>query len=296
MAFKWIGKSFDGKSVTLHRLENQHFQFPKYFNSAWESQNSELIRIGTVVDVETTGLNHSQDHVIEIGVRQFKFNRETGELLALGASYSAFQDPGVPISAEITALTGITDEMVKGQKIDWAKVDESFNGSGIIIAHNAGFDRPFIEQSSTLSPKKIWGCSFQQIDWSKKGFTSQKLEILSIFHGFFNDSHRALSDADSLLYLISVKDESTGAPYLRELLTQARKITIQMIASQSPFESKDHLRLRNYRWDAQNKYWAKEIEKDELASELSWLEEFVYKGTFKGRHLEIQPVDHFKAQ
>ena len=286
MAFNWIGKSEDGKSVLLHRLENHHFKFG--------SCSPELMRTGTVIDVETTGLNQSQDTVIEIGVRQFQFNRESGELLSLGESYSAFQDPGSPLSAEVISITGITDSMVKGQKINWAKVDELLQSSSIIIAHNASFDRPFIEQLSKVSSKKIWGCSLKQVDWQSKGFTSQKLDILSIYHGFFNDAHRALSDSDSLLYLLSLKSQN-GFPYLQELLNQARKTTIQMIASQSPFESKDDLRLRNYRWDASNKYWAKEIEKEQLQSELEWLEKVVYKGPFRGKHLEIQPVDHFKS-
>ena len=288
MSFNWIGKSADGKTVLLNRLENHHFKFS-------DCSNSDLVRYGSVVDVETTGLNQATDQVIEIGVRQFKFNRESGELLFLGTSYSAFQDPGVPLSEEVMSITGITDEMLKGQKIDWAKVDELLNSSSIIIAHNASFDRPFIDSKSSVSSKKIWGCSLRQVDWMEKGFTSQKLDILSIYHGFFNYAHRALSDSDSLLYLLSMRNKN-GTPYLQELLNQARKVTIQMIASQAPFESKDQLRLRNYRWDAQNKYWAKEIEKEQLADELKWLEEVVYHGPFKGRHLEIQPVDHFKTQ
>jgi DNA polymerase-3 subunit epsilon len=287
MAFNWIGKSEDGKTVVLNRLEEHHFKFSK--------ASPELVRTGAVVDVETTGLNYTQDHIIEIGIRLFQFNRETGELLSLGASYSSFQDPGQSISAEVTSITGITDAMVKGQKIDWTKVDELLGASQIIIAHNASFDRPFIDQKSVCSTKKIWGCSLRQIDWSAKGFTSQKLDVLSIYHGFFNDAHRALSDADSLLYLLSLKNDEKHGTYLHELLGQARKITIQMIASQSPFESKDHLRLRNYRWDAQNKYWSKEIDQEQLQDELKWLEEVVYQGAFRGRYTEIQPVDHFKS-
>ncbi len=287
MAFNWIGKSADGLTVTLQKLENHHFKFSS-------CSNSDLIRVGSIIDVETTGLNQEADQVIEIGVRQFQFNRETGELIALGSSYSAFQDPGFPISAEVTQITGITDEMVKGQKIDWGLVDEILASSQIIIAHNASFDRPFIDARSAVSSKKIWGCSLKQIDWNAQGFTSQKLEILSIYHGFFNDAHRALSDSDSLLYLLSLKSKNSS-PYLKELLNQAKKVTIQMIASSSPFESKDHLRLRNYRWDASNKYWAKEIEKEQLSDELKWLEEVVYQGSFRGRYLEIQPVDHFKS-
>ena len=295
MAFKWIGKSADGKEVTLKRLEESHFQFPPYFNSEWASAHADVIRTGAVLDVETTGLAHGQDKVIELGVRPFKFNRETGELLSLEQPYSSFQDPGEPITAEITALTGITDEMVKGHKIEWSEVDQCLSRCDILIAHNAGFDRPFIDGATTVSSGKIWGCSFRQVDWSKKGLTSQKLEVLAIFHGFFNDSHRALSDADSLLHLLSFKDEMTGFPYLRELLNQARKTTIHMMASNSPFESKDHLKNRNYRWDAAQKHWAKEIEKDLLNDEIKWLEETVYKGKFKGKYQEIAPADHYKA-
>lgn len=295
MAFQWIGKSEDGLTVTLHRLEQKHFKTPAYFNTEWEKQHADLIRIGSVLDVETTGLNQSQDKVIEIGVRQFKFNRESGEVLVFGESYSSFQDPGMALSEEVTRITGITDAMVKGHQIDWKKVDEMLHTSSIIIAHNAGFDRPFIDRVSAVSPKKIWGCSYQQVDWTAKGYPTQKLEVLSIYHGFFNESHRALSDADSLLYLLSLKNQKIGTAYLQELLNQARKTTIQMIASQSPFESKDHLRLRNYRWDAQNKFWSKEIEQTHLSDELKWLEEVVYQGPFRGRYLEILPSDHFKA-
>ncbi len=295
MAFQWIGKSSDGKTVTLHRLENHHFQFPEYFSPEWESSNFDLIRTGAVLDVETTGLNHTQDQIIEIGIRQFKFNRQTGEILSLGESYSGFQDPGVPLSKEVTVITGITDDMVRGKTIDWSNVDHLLNQSSIIIAHNAGFDRPFIDRVSSISPKKVWGCSFRQIDWEKKGYTSQKLEVLSIYHGFFNDSHRALSDSDSLVYLLSLKNQESNNPYLLELLNQARKTMVNVIASHSPFDSKDHLKNRNYRWDAPNRHWYKVIEKDELPEELKWLEEVVYLGTFKGRHQEILPVDQFKA-
>ncbi len=295
MAFQWIGKSSDGKTVTLHRLEPHHFQFPEYYSLEWEAANPDSVRVGSILDVETTGLNQSQDQVIEIGVRQFKFNRITGEVLSFGESYASFQDPGIPLSQEVTAITGITDEMVKGQLIDWSAVDQLLINSSIIIAHNAGFDRPFIDRFSEVSPKKVWGCSFKQIDWESKGYTSQKLEVLSIYHGFFNDSHRALSDSDSLIYLLSLKNQMDGNPYLLELLNQARKTMVNVIASQSPFESKDHLKNRNYRWDAPNRHWYKLIEKDELADELRWLEEVVYLGTFKGRHQEIPPVDQFKA-
>jgi DNA polymerase-3 subunit epsilon len=296
MAFQWIGKSTDGKTVTLQKLESEHFKAPAYFNLEWESAHADLVRIGCVVDVETTGLQHKNDKIIELAIRQFKFNRATGEVLRFGDTYSEMQDPGVPISAEIQELTGITDAMVKGKKIDWARAHALFEQSQMIIAHNASFDRPFLDQSLPVSSAKVWACSLKQVDWNDKGFPSQKLEILGIYHGFFNDSHRALNDVDSLLYLLSLTDAHTQKPYFLELMENARKPTVHVVAAQSPFESKDHLRNRKYSWDANEKYWAKFVQKEELPAEIKWLEEVVYRGAFRGRSAEIQPVDHFKAK
>ena len=141
MAFQWIGKSPDGKTVTLKRLESSHFQFPQ------TPTPPELIRTGVVLDVETTGLNSELAQIIEIGLRSFTFNKETGHILSLADSYSAFQDPGIPLDPEIVSLTGITDEMLQGQTIDWKRVDQVLSSAQIIIAHNAAFDRPFIEKN-----------------------------------------------------------------------------------------------------------------------------------------------------
>ncbi len=296
MTFKWLGKSADGKTITLRQLELAHFKFPAYFTPEWEALHATEIRVGAVIDIESTGLSNEKDQIIEIGVRQFKFNRVTGELLSLEKHYSGFQDPGEPLSEEIKALTGITDEQLKGQSIDWSAVNALFSTSHLLIAHNAAFDRPFVDQQSTVSSEKIWACSLRQIDWTAKGFPTQKLEMLSVFHGFFNDAHRALADADSLLYLLTFSDASTNTPYLLELVNNARKPVVHMIATAAPFESKDFLKNRNYRWDGQNRVWTKQIAKEEVASEKDWLEKTVYLGSFRGKTVEIQPVDQFKAQ
>jgi len=253
MAFQWIGKSDDGKTVTLHRFDLSHVKTPSYFTPDWETANSETIRTGAILDVETTGLDSTQSQVIEIGIRPFKFNRETGEILAWLEPFSAFQDPGEPLSEAVKALTGLSDDLLKGKNIDWKQVDEILNQSQLIIAHNASFDRPFIDRKSAISPQKIWGCTFKQVDWEAKGFTSRKLDILSIYHGFFTDAHRALNDADALLHLISHRDPENGKTYFSELLTLARQTTINMVAANSAFETKDLLKARDYRWDANQK-------------------------------------------
>ena len=246
--------------------------------------------------METTGLHHESSKVIEIGIRTFRFNRTTGELLEPLERYSAFEDPGEPLDEEIRNLTGLTDDMLKGQSIDWSTVDRLLSMSVIVIAHNASFDRPFVDKKSPVSREKIWGCSIKQLDWHGKGFTSQKLDVLSIYHGFFTDAHRALNDAEALLHLLSFTDPASEKPYLCELLEGARRPTVHVSATYSPFESKDLLRRRAYRWDPQGKVWWKEVQKETLEQEIRWLEEAVYGGTFRGKTREITPTDHFKSE
>jgi DNA polymerase-3 subunit epsilon len=290
MSFNWIGKSTDGKTITLHRLEmDSMFKFAP-------APHSDAIRTGAVLDVETTGLSHEQDQIIEVGIRKFKFNRDTGEVISLEAGYSAFQDPGVALSEEIKILTGITDEMLKGQSIDWTEVEKILADCHVLIAHNASFDRPFVDAKTAVSAEKIWACSLRQVDWSRKGLPSQKLDVLSLYHGFFNDAHRALSDADTLLYLLNQKDQKLGTPYLLELITEARKPMVNVFANSAPFETKDMLRERKYRWNPQEKVWSKKISKDDLDQEVEWLTENIYQGGFRGMTVDIPAKDQFKVR
>ncbi|MEN0060129.1 MAG: 3'-5' exonuclease [Bdellovibrio sp.] len=294
MACRWIGKSTDGKTVTLHRLEGCPIRIPAYATPQWLQENADALRWGVVLDVETTGLSHATDQIIEIGLRQFLFHRQSGEILALGESYNSFQDPGRPLTPEIIQLTGITDDMIQGQQIDWEKVNALLTEAQLIIAHNARFDRPFIDKKSKISTEKIWACSVKQVDWSQYGFTSSKLELLNIYHGFFTDSHRAINDVDALLYLLSLSPEDTTKPYLQELLQNARRPQVHMIASSAPFDAKDHLKGRGYSWDAINRFWNKMIFKDQASEEIKWLEEIVYCGPFAGLSRDIPLHDGFK--
>lgn len=295
MAFRWLGKSEDGATVTLHRLESCPVQTPFYATPSWLELNADIVRTGVVLDTETTGLNHVEDSIIEIGLRQFLFNRQTGEILALSKAYSSFQDPGRSIPPEITDLTGITDEMVTGKNIEWPVVNALLEEASIIIAHNARFDRPFIDKKSSVSREKIWGCSIKQIDWRAQGFTSSKLELLNVYHGFFTDSHRAINDVDALLYLLSLPQADSSKSYLHELLNNAKKSQTHVIATSAPFETKEQLKSRGYSWDNTNKFWNKVINKETLPEEIKWLEESVYFGAFRGMTREIALSDNFKS-
>ncbi len=293
--FKWIGMAADGQSVTLKKFDG-NFRIAPYSSEAWIAENQPLVGRAVGIDVETTGLQKEKCKVIELGLLTFLFSRKTGELLSVLKRYEGFEDPGAPLSAEIKRLTGITDEDVRGKKIDWNLVNQELSQADLVVAHNAQFDRGFLDGKCTSSVEALWGCSLSQVDWNAKGFNVRKLEVLSIYHGFFANAHRALHDVEAMIHLLSFPDSTNNdLPYLYELSLNASKPLVHVFAANSPFESKDVLKMRGYRWDTEKRCWHKCIPKQDQHGEISWLEGQVYGGVFRGRCEEIAPTDNFKC-
>jgi len=111
---------------------------------------------GIILDTETTGLNARKDEIIEIGVIAFTFDG-AGRVGDVSGIYGRPQQPSFSISTEIARLTVITDDMVAGQTIDMAAIGALIEPADLLIAHNAGFDRPFCEAYFHLFSGKAWG-------------------------------------------------------------------------------------------------------------------------------------------
>ena len=97
------------------------------------------------LDLETTGLYARHDTIIEIGAVKMRHGEEIDR-------FQTFVDPGKLLSREVSALTGITDAMLKGapkiQTVIPALLD--FIGDRVIVAHNADFDMTFIQRACDM--------------------------------------------------------------------------------------------------------------------------------------------------
>ena len=245
------------------------------------------------VDVETTGKNRQDDGIVEVAVKSVSINAQSGEIISINNQYESFNDPGIPISEEASAVNGITDEMISGKHIDWDIVEKIFNSTELVVSHNASFDRAFLDRVLPESKKKLWACSINDIDWMLRGFKNVKQELLCIWHGFYYDSHRAMNDVDALIYLLTHDVYSDNIPVL-ELIENSTIPYYKLSALGSPFETKDILKARNYLWDSNNKYWWTKVNFSEVESEKKWLSENVYSGYFQGKVEEVTIIDKYK--
>ena len=92
-----------------------------------------------VFDVETTGLSAIYNDLIQVAAsKMYKGN--------IVAEFDEFINPGHPLSAFTTELTGITDDHVKNAKplVQVLKEFQEFCKDTVLVAHNATFDVGFM--------------------------------------------------------------------------------------------------------------------------------------------------------
>ena len=240
-----------------------------------------------VVDTETTGLDPQRDRIIELSMLVVNINLTTGRPCGEVLRYGGLEDPQRPIPTEVVKLTGINDSMVAGHRIDDAPIEMALHTVDVVVAHNAGFDRKFMELRWPFFANMAWGCSVQDIPWKALGHGSVKLEFLAYEMGWFYDAHRAEIDCRAVLSLLSQplglntdpSTSQTNALTGWQLLWQSvQQPTLRVQANGSPFESKDALRQAGYRWDAEDRVWYRLLSSSLMAQEAIWLQDVVYKG------------------
>lgn len=245
---------------------------------AYRQPDGRPLRKGIVVDTETTGLRHGADRIVELGMVVFEFDPEDGQIYRILDTYNAFDDPGKPIPAQSIRVHGITDEMVAGKSIDVAHVERLLEGATIVIAHNAGFDRPFLEDRLPRFATLPWACSLTQVNWPGEGIGSAKLDYIAYQFGFFYEGHRAQADCLALLEALQHPLPVSGGKGLKRILEAFDATEYRIWARGAAFETRERLKARSYRWGADERCWYKTVGHADMEVELDWLREAVYGG------------------
>lgn len=235
-----------------------------------------------LLDVETTGLDKNADAIIELGLVRILVSPSTGQVTSIVRVESHYNDPGFPIPAEVTELTGITDAMVQGHRIDQESLRRWFEDDAIVVAHNAAFDRRFIDRIFPEYNNARWACSSRGIDWRKLGVGGTKLEYLIYKCGAFYEGHRASIDCLAIAWLFHCQPEATKA-----LLAGEASVEYAIKATGAPFDVKDDLKARRYRWDGGAKVWYTVVPAETLEEEKAFLAALYHRG---GERSEIRKL------
>lgn len=237
-------------------------------------------RVGLFVDVETTGLDPLRHEIIELAMVPFTYGLD-GRIFGIGAPFHELRQPSEPIPSEITAITGISDDMVAGKAIDPAQVAAFAAPAALVIAHNAAFDRRFLERFCDTFTTKPWACSMTQVPWADEGHEGVKLAYLASGAGFFYDKHRAIHDCLAAIELLSRPLPKSGTFAFARLLDQARRPSWRIWAEGAPFELKEVLKARGYRWNAEHggapRAWYIDVDEAGWEAELSFLCREIYQ-------------------
>ncbi|HMD91403.1 MAG TPA: exonuclease domain-containing protein [Trebonia sp.] len=152
----------------------------------------------TVVDVETTGWSPDRAGITEIGAVRVR----RGEVIA---EFTSLVNPGTPVPAQITELTGISDPMLALAPPVAAVLPGllAFAEGSVLIAHNAPFDIAFLTAACAAAGLSWPGYAVLDTLRLARYLVATPDEVpdckLRTLAGYFGalvqPSHRALDDA-----------------------------------------------------------------------------------------------------
>ena len=184
----------------------------------------------TVIDLETTGLDCTQDYIIEVGAVKIggwhKVNDKDGQALIdkgnIIGQYSSLVSCPVKLSEKVVQLTGISDSILNNAPaIDIVlKKLKEFVGDSIIVGHNIEFDFGFLHTHSGRYGIEFTNRKLDTITIAKTIFRdkiqSYSLSALTKMFGIRYQPHRALNDAlaATLLFLeLAQRDDEAPCGY-----------------------------------------------------------------------------------
>jgi DNA polymerase-3 subunit epsilon len=186
-----------------------------------------------VVDLETTGLRPGESGICEIGaVRLRGFD--------VDAEFETLVDPGLPIGAGASAVTGLRNEQLRGapRPAEAVRSFLAFAGDGVLVAHNARFDLAFLDrETERLTGSRIGSPVVDTVRLARRLLAGRVAGFgLGQLAWFFDTAerpcHRALPDArataELLLALIGLAQER-GARTVADLSALAATKTRRLL-------------------------------------------------------------------
>jgi DNA polymerase-3 subunit epsilon len=130
------------------------------------------------------------------------------------------------------------------------------------------------------------------------GFEGSRLGYLIGQCGYFHQVHRAVDDCEALLEVLAHPLPGGSGRPLQHLLASAGKGSIRVWAENSPFDLKDLLKKRGYRWndgsEGRLKSWCTEVPEEAYPDELCFLQTEIYRSSVEPAIQKITGYERFR--
>ena len=257
--------------------------------------------IGIVFDTETTGLSDS-DKVFEVGAVVFEFDLETLEIYKALDTINDRWDPEKEMHPDASAVTGVTNEDLKGLKPRFReRIVSWIQQADIIVCHNASFDRPRLEE---LFPGELediaFLCTYADLPPVPRRKVSRSLPFLCYeFGGFYiTEGHGALVDAFATFAMLnaSFPDQDSGRTLFQESMAIAEEPFIRVAAPGVPYKYKDDLREAGLRWLPKFSMWGAVLRPDMAEATLGRIKEAIGGQFSKIKTAEVTFFDKYSTR
>ncbi len=155
------------------------------------------------IDIEATGISPNKSRIIEIGAIKVVDGKEVDV-------FSSLVNPCVPISEEITSLTGISEEMVSSAPLEkealkkFLEFVEDYPWLGHSINSDYGYIKSSLNKNGMLENRFI-KYGYDTLALAKKllpDMSSKSLASMCDYYGIVNvNAHRALDDVKATIEL-----------------------------------------------------------------------------------------------
>lgn len=218
-------------------------------------------------DVETTGLDVTKDHVIQVAI--VLWCTETHHALF---KWEALLDwPDLEIPEDARKVHGIDSMRLEEygrdpkQVLAFASATLSNPNVAAIVAHNGNlYDRPIYVNNcrrvSETPADRLWIDTSCDVPYPE-AITTRKLSHLAAEHHFLNPfPHDALSDVMTMLKIADKYDWQTILNYANS----PSRILRAMVS----FDTKELAKKLSYRWNGDSKIWTKRVKEFQVEGEL----------------------------
>lgn len=211
-----------------------------------------------LLDVETTGLEPPQAELCEIGAVLFSVPHRS-VLQQLSFLLPVLRNDARAINGIDPALTLLPAPIEQATALFRAMVCQA----DALLAHNASFDRPWIEAflDVTGQPElqRPWICSCEGISWEGTR-PRPSLQALALAHGIpVWAAHRALSDCT---YLAQILERT---PDLEHKLAEGL-LPRRLVAADLPYARRVEARQAGFRWLPERRLWVRQLTDAQIAA------------------------------